>query len=141
MKSSETFYNLPKKVLFCSKCVISNQRPSSYPEFKHTRERRDAHYIQFDNKRHEKTEFLNHNDFSSYISFVRKKLYEVSDKSELSNSYLYENWAFTAEEDDLIIIPSVLRHEVAKGRYDSDKLRVTISSNLILNGVNGEIYD
>ena len=100
-----------------------------------------VHYIQFDNKRHEKTEFLNHNDFSSYISFVRKKLYEVSDKSESSNSYLYENWAFTAEEDDLIIFPSVLRHEVAKGRYDSDKLRVTISSNLILNGVNEEIYD
>ena len=100
-----------------------------------------VHYIQFDNIKHEKTEFINHNDFSPYISYVRKKLYEVSDKSESSNSYLYENWAFTAEEDDLIIFPSVLRHEVAKGRYDSDKLRVTISSNLILNGVNGEIYD
>ena len=65
----------------------------------------------------------------------------MSDKSESSNSYLYENWAFTAEEDDLIIFPSVLRHEVARGRYDSDKLRVTISSNLMLNGINGETYD
>ncbi len=28
------FYGLPKKVQFCSKCVISNQRPSSTIEFK-----------------------------------------------------------------------------------------------------------
>ena len=40
MNDAETMYNLPKKVIFCKKCVISNQRPSSYPEFKHTKERK-----------------------------------------------------------------------------------------------------
>ena len=25
-------YNLPEKIEFCSKCVMSNQRPSSIPE-------------------------------------------------------------------------------------------------------------
>ena len=34
--SSEVKYGLPEKVLFCSRCVISNQRPSSTVEFKHT---------------------------------------------------------------------------------------------------------
>lgn len=33
----EALYGLPTKVEFCSKCVISNQRPSSAVEFKHTR--------------------------------------------------------------------------------------------------------
>jgi N-acetyl sugar amidotransferase len=31
------FYGLPEKVIFCKNCVISNQRPSSTVEFKHTR--------------------------------------------------------------------------------------------------------
>ena len=32
----ETLYGLPRKVEFCSKCVISNQRPNSTVEFQHT---------------------------------------------------------------------------------------------------------
>ena len=46
MKKYKTFYNLPSNVTFCS--VISNQRPASYPEFKHTRERKNAKYMNFD---------------------------------------------------------------------------------------------
>lgn len=33
----EAYYGLPHEVSFCSKCVYSNQRPSSAKEFKHTR--------------------------------------------------------------------------------------------------------
>ena len=43
-------YNLPKKVLFCKKCVTPNQYPASIPEFKHTKERKDAKYINFNDK-------------------------------------------------------------------------------------------
>jgi N-acetyl sugar amidotransferase len=35
----ETYYGLPEEVVFCKRCVMSNQRPSSYPEFKHTKAR------------------------------------------------------------------------------------------------------
>lgn len=35
----ETKYGLPAEVRFCVRCVMSNQRPSSYPEFKHARDR------------------------------------------------------------------------------------------------------
>ena len=35
----ESYYGLPTEVRFCQRCVMSNQRPSSYPEFKHTKER------------------------------------------------------------------------------------------------------
>ena len=32
----KTFYGLPKKVIFCKKTLISNQRPNSTIEFTHT---------------------------------------------------------------------------------------------------------
>ena len=33
----EAYYGLPQQVAFCTSCVISNQRPSSTVEFKHTK--------------------------------------------------------------------------------------------------------
>ena len=44
----ETYFNLPSDVFFCKKCLMSNQRPSSVPEFRHTRNRDGAKYLQFD---------------------------------------------------------------------------------------------
>lgn len=32
----EAYYGLPEEVVFCKRCVMSNQRPSSYPESRHT---------------------------------------------------------------------------------------------------------
>jgi len=36
--SNTSYFGLPSKVLFCKHCVISNQRPSSTVEFKHTKD-------------------------------------------------------------------------------------------------------
>lgn len=33
------YFGLPAQVKYCSRCVMSNQRPSSFPEFLHTRDR------------------------------------------------------------------------------------------------------
>jgi N-acetyl sugar amidotransferase len=38
-KQSATLYGLPETVVYCKRCLMSNQRPSSYPEFRHTRDR------------------------------------------------------------------------------------------------------
>ncbi len=38
MKGLEAYYGLPEEVRFCVKCVMSNQRPTSAVEFKHTRD-------------------------------------------------------------------------------------------------------
>lgn len=43
-------YNLPKQIIFCKSCVMSNQRPSSIPEFKHQRDRKNAKYLNIDEK-------------------------------------------------------------------------------------------
>lgn len=37
-KKSEAYYGLPQEVTFCTKCVMSNQRPTSAVEFKHTKD-------------------------------------------------------------------------------------------------------
>ena len=44
----KSMYNLPTKVIFCKMCVMSNQRPSSIPEFFHTKERKKAKYLNID---------------------------------------------------------------------------------------------
>ena len=41
----KTFYNLPKKIEFCSKCVLSNQVPASIPEYLHKPNREGATYL------------------------------------------------------------------------------------------------
>jgi N-acetyl sugar amidotransferase len=43
----EAFYGLPRKVVYCRKCVISNQRPNSAVEYTHTRNSKKA-TIHFD---------------------------------------------------------------------------------------------
>jgi N-acetyl sugar amidotransferase len=41
-------YGLPSDVIFCKRCVMSNQRPASIPEFKHLLDRRGAKYMHID---------------------------------------------------------------------------------------------
>lgn len=38
MADLEAYYGLPKEVKFCKKCIMSNQRPASAVEFKHTKD-------------------------------------------------------------------------------------------------------
>ncbi len=47
MKQLERKYGLPQEVKFCKKCVMSNQRPASTVEFKHTKDSKKT-TMQFD---------------------------------------------------------------------------------------------
>jgi N-acetyl sugar amidotransferase len=46
-KELEAYYGLPSEVKFCTKCVMSNQRPASTVEFKHTKDSKKV-TMQFD---------------------------------------------------------------------------------------------
>jgi N-acetyl sugar amidotransferase len=46
-KELEAYYGLPQEVKFCTKCVMSNQRPASAVEFKHTKDSKKV-TMQFD---------------------------------------------------------------------------------------------
>ena len=51
MKNIKTLYGLPEKVIFCKTCTLSNQRPHSVSEFKHTKNRKGAVYLNIDKDR------------------------------------------------------------------------------------------
>ena len=48
MKKFKAFFGLPSEVIFCKKCVISNQRPNSAVEMKNTGEKKET--IQFNDE-------------------------------------------------------------------------------------------
>jgi N-acetyl sugar amidotransferase len=48
MSIEKAKYGLPENVQFCKRCVMSNQRPASIPEFKHMPDRRGAEYMNID---------------------------------------------------------------------------------------------
>lgn len=95
-----------------------------------------VHYLQFDKTKHQNTVFLNMNDFGPYISFVRPDLLNCADSSNLDNSYLFPNFSYAVEEDDMIIFPSVLKHEIPEKNNNSNKLRVTVVCNLTIQNKN-----
>lgn len=43
-----TKYGLPETVIFCKRCLMSNQRPASMPEFQHLPDRHGAKYMHID---------------------------------------------------------------------------------------------
>jgi len=78
-------YNLPSKIFFCKKCVMSNQRPASIPEFFHTKERKNAKYLNINDdgicdacKHHEIKEQINWRE-------REKKLIKLLDKHRKNN--------------------------------------------------------
>lgn len=55
------YYGLPSKIIFCKKTLLSNQRPNSTIEFKHTI------------KSKKKTFYINKNKISDTWKFSRRK--------------------------------------------------------------------
>ena len=47
-ETPQTKFGLPAEVIYCKRCVMSNQRPASIPEFKHTPDRKGAKYMHID---------------------------------------------------------------------------------------------
>ena len=90
-----------------------------------------VHYIQL-GKGHIGTKFKNTHSFGNYFKFIRSKLCNSMNNMEKINSYVYEDFTLDVEEDDMIIFPSVVEHGIKKVDKLSDKLRVTIATNLRL---------
>ena len=79
-------YNLPKKVIFCKNCVMSNQRPGSISEFFHTKERKGAKYLNI-NDQDGICDACKQNDIKNNIDWKEreKKLIKLLDKHRKTN--------------------------------------------------------
>ena len=86
------------------------------------------HYLNF-KKDHNPTYFNNPATFSSFYPDLRPEIYDLLSPSAPNNSYLWEHCKFPAEEDDLIIFPAALNHEIWP-QGPTKELRITISTNL-----------
>ena len=85
----KAFYGLPEKVIFCKKCVISNQRPSSTIEFKHKR-----------------------NDKKETISFDDEGICSACRYNEIKNKLI--NW----EKREVMLKKLLDQHRGKYGGYD-----------------------
>ena len=79
-------FNLPSKVQFCTKCVISNQRPSSISEFFHKKERENANYIKI-SKKDGVCDACRHNELKTKINWKNreKELIKLLEKHKKNN--------------------------------------------------------
>ena len=87
------------------------------------------HYISFDKEQHLSTIFKSPYFFSQLLPH-EKTIHNILSNQE-ENSWLYKQWVVPAEEDDVVIVPSILEHCVRN--LDSKKSRITIAVNIDVN--------
>ena len=82
-------------------------------------------------KEHQVTKFYNPLIIAQYASTISdvKKLVA----NDISNSNYFHHWNLEVEEDDFILFPSYLKHEVTE-TPKTENLRVTLSTNIIIRG-------
>ena len=119
----KTMFNLPEKVLFCSKCVLSNQRPSSMPEFLHKASREGAKYLNI--KKNAKGE--NVCDACTALKIKEKTNWEKREKELLK--LLEKHRSKTGDYD--CVVPgsggkdSIYASHILKNKYGMHPLTVT----------------
>jgi hypothetical protein len=88
-----------------------------------------CHYISFDNNFHMPTQFINSSPIN-HFSQATEPFRKVLSGSEIENSIYYTKWSIDTNEDDFIIFPSYLKHEVATQKFKTDYPRVMAVLNI-----------
>ena len=88
-----------------------------------------VHYISFDKRQHIPTIFKSPYYFSQLLP--QQKNLRAIFANQAENSWIYKEWIINAEEDDVVIVPSILEHCVRN--LDSKKSRITIAVNIDIN--------
>ena len=87
-----------------------------------------AHYLNL-KKDHVNTRFDNPASSAPYLIHIQSNLYDIIDPNRTRNSYMFVNSSPLAEEDDMVIFPSSLHHEVPL-QGPTTEPRITISANI-----------
>ena len=86
------------------------------------------HYVKFNSEKHQSTVFHNAHHWADDFQYLRPTLYKKLDSNNEKHSYLLKYYKLPTDENDFVITPSSLIHEVPP--FKSDELRVTIVVNL-----------
>ena len=84
-----------------------------------------CHYLNFKDD-HTLTRFNNPANFAPFIKFCSLDLLDLTAPD---NSYLIEDFIMPSQEDDMIIFPSALNHEVVE-QGPTKEPRITVSTNI-----------
>lgn len=89
------------------------------------------HYLKFDSS-HKPTSYANSHTFSPYFSslYQDEKLSEIFDVCD-ENSWMRDRYSLKTEEDDFLIVPSIIFHKLEASF--SDSLRMTIVMNIYVD--------
>ena len=87
------------------------------------------HYLKFNSKEHTRTKYINPAYYSRFMKFMFPKMHAHVDNQYPGNSFMFDEWSLPIEEDDFIIAPSVLIHEIPKQKETKD-IRMTIVTNV-----------
>jgi hypothetical protein len=92
------------------------------------------HYVSFDAENHSRTAYVNGNSFAQYMdmnpsySVLKSKL----DSEDPANSWLFNDYCLSIDEDDFVIIPTSITHLVPLKKNQGDKLRAIIVMDIMI---------
>ena len=88
------------------------------------------HYIRFDTESHTPTRFINPMGYAKYLNDIRSEKRIKYDANDILNAWMFPNWEFKVIEDDVIIHPALLEHDVRPQTCNDDNLRIASVFNI-----------
>ena len=125
-------FNFIKKIKFTFKVVNYTCLGNSQYLSSHIHNDCDftaVHYIQFDEKNHTSTRIINNNSHAMYYKKMSPNLFNALSNQEINNSWIFRNWILNVKEDDFVLMPAVLEHDILPQKF-VDKKRITIVLNI-----------
>jgi len=89
-----------------------------------------VHYLHYDPAKHPKTVFHNPHPLMHVLKYLKPDLTDCVDGQDSNNSFMFENWTMEVTEDDFIIFPSEVKHEIPR-LSNTPTPRMTIVVNII----------
>ena len=86
------------------------------------------HYIKYDKATHGPTNFFNPLMFTQFDCFTNN-ITKILDNKLIENSAYFKTWSIDCKEDDLIIFPSYLKHNVISN-LSQNNYRITSAINI-----------
>lgn len=86
------------------------------------------HYINYDKIQHGPTNFFNPLMFAQFNCFTNT-MSQILDSENQDNSAYFKSWSIDCNEDDLLIFPSYLKHDVTSN-VETSKHRIVSALNI-----------
>ena len=88
------------------------------------------HYVRFDPMAHSSTRFTNPAAFAAYLEEIRSKTRIKYAEDETFNSWMFHRYEPEVVEDDILIHPALLEHDVRPQKCEDDNLRIAVVLNI-----------